>query len=885
LQHHGSPQHLHVTSRRTFIGPIPKGWTGKQRKRDIYGDKITRSYQKRSATFSAATSPAISRSNTQFFEQTADNLHARESGSTQHLEQATSESALIPPADFAPPPKRKSIRFDLADQGAKAALVLRTQMTQSEIGTKVKNAFRSSFTDGEILRMEKMLVRVDDTKEKVTDIPKDYDENTSQTVDTQTTERFREYVVVCRKTDKVENAKFVLQIYKTRVIPALEQGNASSKPKFEIPLDMKRSNLNMYSSLDKSLAFWVPQHPGFRIFILQCRAPSSSVEWLTFIRGLLGHPRPNHLLVRVPEMSVNLRLNDPFESLKLESQNSSQNAEEALAQSIAKEEIVAQSVIDRSMEMLAQDTEIDKMVQKWRAGQPVGLVWKRYDRLEWVHGVNERKMFAMLAMIQSHDLELRPKEHYPTTTITRKGKTLEEPPPIEGFLVRLTSQTGRHKRLGLVHSTRLYFASFDRYLVFTRPSKAVPPKTSKIPSRTRDSSANPTSGTASSQVFNINPYPLHDGEIEWLDNPGPRGVKSHDDDAFDEARRKLDIIDNCEGFIDLASVIKVRKLKEVIDPTEIVVDNDSSDDDDSNEDDTPLEKRSCFEMILANGLIVRFKAYDQATKREWKKSLRALCKYWRWRHKQDIQTQIETRERNLRELQVDEAGEAWAGQFGRKWELSNTYASPHLFNICSIACCRDVHQSGPLYLKPRLHGTFTLHHCILIPGALLLFQENVRSTSGKIIPHIHHNRVQRIDLKDAYMYTGLLTENDLLYRYQHVNPEAPGQHALPRIWTTDGWDSFDEDVMSCFALWRPGGKSWFRAPGTTSKKKEGISGEERKRARLMRVSALGKKGNRMVFRARSRAERDLWVVSLATEIERVNAKEGGEEIRLIGSGI
>jgi len=48
---------------------------------------------------------------------------------------------------------------------------------------------------------------------------------------------------------------------------------------------------------------------------------------------------------------------------------------------------------------------------------------------------------------------------------------------------------------------------------------------------------------------------------------------------------------------------------------------------------------------------------------------------------------------------------------------------------------------------------------------------------------------------------------------------------------------------------------------------------EGRAASLKRVSALGRKGNRIVFRARSRAERDHWVLAIAAEIERSLGKE------------
>lgn len=993
--YHGTPEHLHITSKRIFIGPIPQGWTGKTRKRDYYGQKLIGNYG-RSDSFSAAPSPAPSRRGTGLIEadtsksktnasngrgpygiddpahnprqqvglqatatpgttaaeegessvpgasvpgasvspssnrlrpvssinanslKTSLSTHRNSAGQEDRTRElgagdVNSRSSLIPESDIIAPvttnqtdtpmksgilgrmsrgrsksqsiapddeeptqpvSRRKSIKFDLADHGMKAALLLRTQMTESGLGSKVRNAFKPEFADGEILKMENMLVRVDVTNNKR--LPADYDENTGRGIVSATKAKFREYVVVCRKSNKIKGAKLVLQIYKTRVIPTLEQeGKSKNRPLYEIPLDNKHSKLNMYSSLDKSLVLWMSSIQGTEIFILQCRATSSSVEWLTFMKGMLGQGRPDELLINVPEVRVNLRVQDPFESLKIK--DSQEHADddplEILSNSIANEETIAQSIIERSLHMLEKDKDLKDVIDKWSADQTMGLAWKRYDRLEWVYGVNERKMFGTLAMLQSHDLELRPKEHYPTTAATKKGKALTEPLPVEGFLIRLTSQRGKHQSLGRLYRHKLYYATHDQFLIFTKPGNAVPPKLSKstqLQRRESSLSRAPASAPIKNMIQEVNPFPVSDGGIAWLDNPGPRGVEAHDLNAFEEAKRKVDLLDNCDGFIDLTTIIKVRKLHRETLSESIEIEDDASGDDSSDEENetgsATLDSKKCFEVVLANGLIIRFQAYDQVTKNEWKKRLRALAKYWRNRHRADIRLLTDVREQNLKELGVDEEGEAWAGQFARKWELSQTYASPYLFNICGISCCRAIHQSGPLYSKPRLHGTFRQMQCLLIPGSLILFQDALRTVRGKIVPHIHHEKVQHIDLSNCYLYSGLLTENDLLYHNRTFDADSPGHHALPRIWPSDGWDNFDEDVMTCFVLWRPSGKSWFREAG------------EGQRARLRRVSTLGKKGNRVVFRARSRAERDLWVVAIAAEIERIRE---GDEYRLV----
>jgi hypothetical protein len=72
---------------------------------------------------------------------------------------------------------------------------------------------RRKVRDGEIIKMEKMLVRVESTLYQV---PDGYDENESMKITTRTVEKWREFVVVCRERES-EEASLSLQFYKSRV--------------------------------------------------------------------------------------------------------------------------------------------------------------------------------------------------------------------------------------------------------------------------------------------------------------------------------------------------------------------------------------------------------------------------------------------------------------------------------------------------------------------------------------------------------------------------------------------------------------------------------------------------------------------------------------------
>ncbi len=86
------------------------------------------------------------------------------------------------------------------------------------------------------------------------------------------------------------------------------------------------------------------------------------------------------------------------------------------------------------------------------------------------------------------------------------------------------------------------------------------------------------------------------------------------------------------------------------------------------------------------------------------KRLRALIKYWKLRVHTDVGLYKSVRRRNLETLNIDEETEALVGQFARKWEVTKSFASPELYNLCGISSCRTIHVSSlndPKQLIPR----------------------------------------------------------------------------------------------------------------------------------------------------------------------------------------
>jgi hypothetical protein len=184
-----------------------------------------------------------------------------------------------------------------------------------------------------------------------------------------------------------------------------------------------------------------------------------------------------------------------------------------------------------------------------------------------------------------------------------------------------------------------------------------------------------------------------------------------------------------------------------------------------------------------------------------------------------------------------------------------------------------IQMSGQLYRKPRRHTTFSRSHVILSDGKLLIFRSTLRKHNGVQIPHIHQEHETTIDLHDCYIYSGIITENDLLYANQTFDSNNPGLRALPRVYlASDSFTSRDGDAAITFVIWQPTKKSLFRAQERT------LQGTAKRS--LRHVSTLGKHGRTIVFKARSRVEKDRWVMSISSEIDRLQ-EEKHEDIRIV----
>ncbi|EEH06995.1 PH domain-containing protein [Histoplasma capsulatum G186AR] len=736
--------------------------------------------------------------------------------------------------------------------------------------------------DGEIIRAERMLVRIDVTK--LGSLPNDFSENNSIKIETRISEKWREYLVACRRGAD-EETPIILHLYKTRVIPQVQVSRVKKSSSHEIPLTLGFTRVNLFSSLDKTIVIWHPNHEGTVLFIMRAKSSAHSMEWYTFLRTTLGWQRPTNLIVHVPDLDIAVLLKHPFSHLQSDRIMTDQDDNEGrsmLLRTMAEERAIAAGIIKTCMDTLSEFPEWASILKVWPGSEKMGLAWRRYDRLEWVHGANEERMYGTIAMRTSHELELRPKRHYPTSIKYCGAKeATEEPPPVEGFLILLTSQKGKHQRLGKSYSRRLYFHVQNQYLCFCRPGRAMPPPPPRPP--TTAGSNIPTVSQLSKDtpmIYSIDPYPLRNGKITWLSRVARHHREQHDAEAYHESRRNLKNLERAEGYFDLCRVSEVRVASKHHFPEESHTNGgdvdfhgearDSTTRGGPEQDHQSRSSRS-FELVMSGGLVVEFRAYNMQTRDEWVQRLSDLVRYWTARTREDVAIMKSVRRQNLELLNITEDQEFMFEQFASTWEVSKAQTSPELFNICGISGCRTVKMSGLLYCKPRRRSAFTACNVILTEGQILCFQSLIRKLSGEETPHTHHEREWVLDLHDCYIYSGLITNSDLLYQNRTIDTNLPSQHASPRVYTTDGWTSSDEDIATCFVLWQNSRKSVFR-----SQAKQGEAGERTKKWK--KVSTLGVPGRSIVFNTRSRAERDMWVLMIETEINRLQQLE---DVRIV----
>lgn len=734
----------------------------------------------------------------------------------------------------------------------------------------LRNPFRKPKEIGELLRAERMLLRIEYAPHG--GVPDNYCDTSARRINRRVHTHWREFLVAARND---EQGRVVLNFHRNRAIPRIAKQIAKIKAAHNIIIDPATTKCNLYSSLDKTIVLWCKAKKGTMLYILRPHTAHSSIEWYAFIQATLGKKPRSTAVINVPNLQVKLRIDLRSGSSAVDDDEEEDETDELDIASINEEgQIVADGVaitgeflLKACWRSLSRDKEWATVLKDWKENERMGLCWRRYDRLEWIHGHDAKQLVGQWAMEHTHELEFRPKEHYQTEVRLPNGKKISEPSPLEGFLVRLTSSTGRQARFGKVFYKRLYFSTHDHLLFFAKPELSVPPPP---PDFNTEGVEDIGALVESSPLqYTIDPYPLADGKIAWLAQHVSQEEKaSKNQVATTEAARRTGQLHVSDGYIDLSKVVKIRRCQRMpIDDAEGIGHDGGGvcfEPTNGNEDGISIgtqegivdefDDARVFELVLDTGLVVRLQAYDKDTRDAWMSHLSKLVKYWTHKIREDQMHFKTMKQSNMELLKIDEEVESLVGQFGNKWEVSQCVSEPRIYNFCPISSCRTMALHGILYRKPRVHSTFKKYQCVVSHGKLFVYNHMHYDAGGTQEYHIHHSRRQIIDLRDCYIFSGVVAESDLLSTRDASDREGPGRHSLPRLYN-DGWTSQDEQEALCFVLW-------------SGRKRMALTGIDRKDAKDNKVSRLGVAGKHMIYMARCRQERDLWVQVISNEIQR-----------------
>lgn len=737
-----------------------------------------------------------------------------------------------------------------------------------------------TMTKATVLKSERMLVRYEFTR--ANDLPDAYDEQASNRYQRHSN-GWREYVV--------ELLPDHLQILENRRIPFMDRIRKRLHSVTSLELN-SRLHLSLYSSLDKSFALVHTDHRGTQIYIFKLAAPSSANEWYMSLYRMLNKSAPQDYDIRVPDLHIRLRLPLNVDLAKVRQIHRDRLHHHHRRRRRAKKldeddvfEISQDDIVLTCMEMFGGYAEWADILKLWNIRGDMGLCWKRYDRLEWISqaqvaGSGRARadgVISCVAVAKTHELELRPREHYPTSTVildevTGHPRSIMEPAPVEGFLVRLRSKDNGRIRRGRTAYQRGYYTVHDHLLLYCKPSKAALPPP-------------PVGVNVDSYIYTVSPFTMNE---ECLTRSSKRTIgtvqarRPVDDYVDEENERRQEQIMNADGFVDL---IEVEQVDFVQHGDGQVIDKEQESFDDINESAT-------FELRMKNGSLVRLQSYSRQTAVEWISRLNGLIRYWRHKVQEDVFLRMAIQKANGEvfgerdQLEGEEAKETTATSVALR-ASAQSIASPIVWNWCMVQGCRGILKRGVLYRKSTYSGTFIRQYFVLVGTTLLAFE--VHPLNGESHMHGHgvlsairskphssmsqkvsqHRRLSkqrftseecgRIDLAGAYIYSGVSTENDMPYvtSSNTTTGRANGSngHSTARLYPS-GLMSVDDEIECTFTIWKP---TVIGAESDRNQRSMGGIGPR----------PLGRKGKAVVFRAMNRQEREEWVVALGLVMERI----------------
>lgn len=768
----------------------------------------------------------------------------------------------------------------------------------NDVKRRVMHHLLRSFELGEIIKIDRMLVLVKLAKLALHTAP--FTE--AEPCDTRVYERWREYLVVLRKTDTASTG-IEMQFYD---VAKKRRARGLKDPDISFDVNMGEVRAQFYSIVDKTLAVTVPEESGteeptapvdvqlprlqpqqprhaergLRIYILQCHDQYTSFRWLFFLRELLCYKMNPLFQISMPYLGLLVTIKVPRAVLRDMYAQRGENT--VVVNQLPRGYAVEHTGLVRHLKhaLLSRVADFRKVtpdrerVADWITNpQGLWLCYKFYDRLEWAPGNNYLLYIQNLLRANDYMLELRTKQ--PSPRHTENG--LEEPTSVEGFLLRLTAACGHERHLLRTAYRMLYFYSCLHVLFYTKFYRGIPPSPANALITSEDGAYDAI--RALPEVYLHSPFELDlEGHIEWLNEAQ---FDEMDRAAMVDLERRSYQIVKSEGCIDLCRVKQVRpapyNLVKVIHKRLVnflwYLGSTASLNDEEVMD-------SALEVEMLIGGVVRLQAPSRSVRDEWVTRLQKLAQYWSARQRDDNDMMMATRHANKQALQIDNYTDSNIAAEAGNVELMHAVAEPRLYNTDCLSLGRCVLMSGYLYLKPKMHANFVQYFVVLCPGFLLLYDMFKRSAaSGVTKQSSYYRHFLTIPINDSYVYSGETTSLDLLFRHGKLDSLNPGRHPLPRVYQ-DGWRLLDEEPTRCFSLWlarkstiygRDKAALDYIALRLTDTPARNTLPRNPGYMKLLRK--FGLTGRKVLFMARLRQERELWVTRILTEIDRFSSDQ------------
>lgn len=766
---------------------------------------------------------------------------------------------------------------------------------------------------GPIVMMDKMLVIV---KNAISHRNPVVDFSEAEPIDTRVTCRLREFLVIARLTHR-NGRPILIQLCHQKHFQYFwtnDQYKNSSIPGNTLDFYLNQDCIvGLYNALDNSIFIEKPDDKlssytsaklygpkrsdlsTLKFYIFKCRTLSSTSEWYHFLQSVTGTSTiSNKISLRVPAADVFFTMT--FDEVLLERFDEIEKHEQKFMKiaCLPRGYCILQIPIFRYLSVIAhqelRDAGYNDVIRRWEgANINLGINFRHYDMIRWCPGHQGTSVRSLSALFPSNVLELRPYAYYGRKLNQSNGPTLIEPAAVEGFLLKLTGHEGNDKTIaGKPYVKPSYFFTSENLLFTMASAKSTPPvPLNLLISLTNHSDREKVKAMMRDlpDVYEQNPYPLDlAGHIEWLkEHYDEDSFAINDYYAYKCFSRGIIQILKSESLIDMTDVEEIRQGSMMdMQPHEITfqVYNQARSMFWKEAKSLVETAQSLIFIKTNNGCEMKLLAPSSIVSKEWVMRLKALVRYWKGKKESDFSKLWGTKVRNINNLKITEEDDANINGRSRQWMTERGFTDPSLYNINGLAILRPIVHRGVLFQKPKKHSVFLKYWVVLIPGFLILYRYFRRSKTGYAKPSTDRVHYMTIPIEGCYVYSGTLTELDLLDRNKTFDELNPGSHSLPRIYS-DGWSSSETETSRCFTLWfgkkRILSKSFKNLQQQLNRddsahfsdlKEEPASGISQNPNMIRMVRQLGVSGKSMVFMARSRQERDIWVLSLHYELER-----------------